>query len=230
MNPRTQSQNARAKAFTLVELLVSLAIIGLLAALLAAALPAAMKRVRIHSCSTNLRSLAVGLLNYSSDHNARVPGANRPNSGLASLSNYLSTPKILVCSSDNQIMGTTDKARGVATRFSGLQLTNVSYFYSGHREYGSSAVLAGDRNFGESWSGRTPYYPLAPGIHAIVTNALYGWYRFVHEQKGNFAMADGSVRLTKSEEANLTFRNQPLWPGNKVTFIAPDPSTSIRWP
>lgn len=217
------------QGFTLVELLVTLAIIGLLAALLAAALPAAMKKSRTHKCSTNLRSFSLSLLSYTGDHDGKMPGANRPNSGLASLSNYLSTPKILLCPTDNQVMGTTDEARGIATRFHGLQCTNVSYFYSGHREYGSRSVLAGDRNLGESWRAGA-FYPVSSGIHTVDPRGRFGWFRFMHESKGNLAMGDGSVHYTTSEAANLAIRQQPLWPGNKVSFIAPDHSGLTRWP
>lgn len=217
------------QGFTLVELLVTLAIIGLLAALLAAALPAAMKKTRTHKCSTNLRSFGVALIGFADDHDGklRLGALNSPNSKLAGLSNCLSTPKILLCPTDNRLIvpwvnGGPDVLRGAATQFPGLQNSNVSYFYSGPREFGSRAVLAGDRNLCQS-AYPDPTTPITTSIQTITTNqCFYGWNRFLHEFRGNLAMGDGSVQLTTSDAVQQAIKQQALWPGNKVTFNTPN--------
>ena len=61
------------RAFTLVELLVVLAIIGMLAALLLPAVQAAREAARRTTCLNHFRQIALGVQNYSSANNDRLP-------------------------------------------------------------------------------------------------------------------------------------------------------------
>lgn len=65
----------RAGGFTLVELLIVIAIIGVLVALLLPAVQAAREASRRSSCQNNLKQFGVGLLNYESARRAFPPGA-----------------------------------------------------------------------------------------------------------------------------------------------------------
>lgn len=56
------------RAFTLLEIIVSIAILGLLAALLIQNLTPIMTRVSKARCVSNMRSLHVGFSNYLNDH------------------------------------------------------------------------------------------------------------------------------------------------------------------
>lgn len=68
-----QYQLGPCTAFTLIELLTVLAIIGVLAGLLLPALSAAKGRAKTARCTANFRQFALALSLYAQDHNDRLP-------------------------------------------------------------------------------------------------------------------------------------------------------------
>ncbi len=63
-------------AFTLPELLVVVAIIGILVALLLPKFSDFMERARTSQCANNLRQISVAMIAYAGEHNQRLPVAN----------------------------------------------------------------------------------------------------------------------------------------------------------
>ena len=97
------------RGFTLIELLVVIAIISILSALLLPALSSARNRIRMTSCSSNLRQISLGFFSYAVDFGDWGPQrywyiGNRMHS--YSLEGYLTHAgdtfaKIFVCPSSN---------------------------------------------------------------------------------------------------------------------------------
>jgi prepilin-type N-terminal cleavage/methylation domain-containing protein len=84
------------RGFTLLELLVVMAIIAVLAALLLPTIGKARERAKRTVCTSNLRQLGSAMLMYTSDHKGRLPNANPPNS----VGDYAATNQVLVALND----------------------------------------------------------------------------------------------------------------------------------
>lgn len=86
--------------FTLLELLVAMAVIAILATLLLPALAMSRRRVIQITCQNNLKQMGYAMKNYSIDYNADFPTDGV--SGKTSLNilisyNYLEDPRVLYC-------------------------------------------------------------------------------------------------------------------------------------
>jgi len=150
MNSTTRS--SRKAAFTLVGLLVIIAVLGILAAMLIPALVRAKGKSKRIQCINNLKQDGLAFRLWDSMGDGRYPMAVSTNKGgtmefaesgntfrhFQVMSNELNTPKILVCPDDN---------RTAATSFAKLNNQNVSYFVGLDAEEARPQMLmTGDRN------------------------------------------------------------------------------------
>lgn len=92
----------RKRGFTLVELLVVIAVIAILASLLLPALAKAKGRAHTISCLNNLRQIGLATQVYLQDNNEELPQSrHQTNSWVASLIPYTGTTNIYRCPKDD---------------------------------------------------------------------------------------------------------------------------------
>jgi len=204
-----KTQIERNSAFSLIELLVVVAIVAILAAIMLPTLSRAKARSSRISCVCNLKQVGVAFRTWAIDHNDKYPmQVSVTNGGTMELTSYqmvyahftimsneLSTPKILFCPADR------DRTRIPATTFPGLPGsgigkpipfigdTNLSYFVGiDATDLLPQMFLTGDDNLaiGEV---RMRNRTLMVGNDSAVS-----WTKDRHIYQGNIGLADGSVQ------------------------------------
>jgi len=203
-------------AFTLTELLVVIGMLGILAALLLPALKSVKARSKTVACISQLRQIGVASLAFAEENNQRLPAATMPNtnrflSPLQAAARELGSLKLFLCPADAE--------RTAGTNLTLLNRTNTSYFvsYSARVDQPQSVVI-GDRNITKIIATRA----VPPGIPARLTGAMrlfrtntFGWWRDMHQGRGNLLLADGSARETAAQKLNAQIAVQPaetfLW-------------------
>jgi prepilin-type N-terminal cleavage/methylation domain-containing protein len=168
------------RAFTLLELLTTMAIIAILAVLLLPALQQAHSKARRVACGSNLKNVGAAFHAWAHDHNDLFPMQVSTNQGgtrefaetaglnpdvsftfrhFQAVSNELILPKPLVCPADRQ--------RVAASHFASLRNENVSYWINSGTAFGhTDSPIAGDRNV--RTSGRTEWTFIRFGLADVV--------------------------------------------------------------
>jgi len=181
------------RGFTLVALLVIIAVLAILAAMLLPALASAKKKSSKIGCVNNLKQCGLAFRIWEGDNNDKMPmavpmangGTKEFDTGADTfrhfqvMSNELSTPKILICPDDMRI---------AAANFVHLSNQNVSYFVGldANDEF-PQRFLDGDRNL-------TANSAPINGILKLVPGQRVSWTETIHVNQGNLGLADGSVQ------------------------------------
>ena len=114
-------QQNRFQAFTLIELLVVIAIIAILAAILFPVFARARENARRASCSSNLKQIGLGVLQYIQDYDERFPKISTPVAAAPpvgwadTIQPYLKSVQIFKCPSFTGPTGDTPNAVGYTT-------------------------------------------------------------------------------------------------------------------
>ena len=130
----TREKNV-AKAFTLIELLVVIAIIAILAAILFPVFARARENARRSSCSSNLKQIGLGVLQYVQDYDEKYPFGHNQGGGASggylnwysAVDPYLKSRQIFSCPSDSNTdkAGNTDYITGTPQGFHVSYAANV---------------------------------------------------------------------------------------------------------
>ena len=192
--------------FTLVGLMVIIAVLAILAAMLLPALARAKQKARDINCVSNLKQDGLAFRIWEGDNGDKYPMAVSTSKGgtmefdtgagtfrhFQVMSNELSTPKILVCPLDT---------RTAAANFARLKNQNVSYFVDldANEEF-PQRFLDGDRNLTGDSQPENGILKLAPGGRA-------SWTQAIHANKGNIGLADGSVQRLNDTGLREALRN-----------------------
>jgi len=199
--------NSKPRGFTLVMLLVVVAVLAILAAMLLPALANAKKKAQRINCVNNLRASGFAFRIWEGDNDDKLPmavpmakgGTMELTTGADTfrhfqvMSNELSTPKILACPSDT--------GRTAAYNFARLKNQNVSYFVGleASDEF-PQRFLAGDRNITGGSEPENGILKLVPGQRA-------SWTQAIHVNQGNIGLADGSVQQFSNSALRAALKN-----------------------
>ena len=203
MKPRWTHQ--RNQALTLVEVIVIVAVLMFLGVCLLSVLSAAHKQSKEINCVNNLHEIGAAHRRWEVDgnrHSSLQISASDQDVWVLwqSMSNWLRTPKILVCPADRK--------RAVAASFAtGFGNANISYFLNGAAKTDPQTVLDGDANL------TVDGVPVQPGVLNVWTNNRVGWTKERNHGGGgwgNIGMADGSVGTTTPDSVNSAFAASPI--------------------
>lgn len=140
-------------AFTLIELLVVIAIIAILASILFPAFARARENARRASCSSNLKQIALGIMQYTQDYDEHTPlrdgaapgnvTASNPYGWADSLQPYLKSVQLFKCPSESGATSSNPTEAGYTHYFYNTGVNNISIAAVA---YPSQSILTGDGN------------------------------------------------------------------------------------
>ena len=190
---KTSSGRFSNQGFTLVGLIIIVAVLAILAAMLLPALASAKRKAKRINCVNNLKQAGLAFRLWEGDNGDKYPMAVSTNKNgtmeyaedgnafrhFQVMSNELNTPKILVCPADD---------RTAAASFAKLKNQNVSYFVGlDAEETRPQMLLTGDRNI---TNGMAP----VRSVLELQSEIPAGWTEDLHNGQGNVGLSDGSVQ------------------------------------
>ena len=215
------------RAFTLIELLVVIAIIAILAAILFPVFARARENARRSSCMSNLKQIALGIMQYTQDYDEKLPlMMTRPSGSGSFLPNtdehgwseyvqpYLKSLQIYQCPSDpyppaaagDNGYGYTDYGMNNFCTLSSCVTYTTGVSLSSFETPALSVMLfeLGDGYAANGYGGCSDYNcsPDSSGLALAISSTNNGHYNaLIHLGGENVAFADGHVKWMKASSA-----------------------------
>jgi prepilin-type processing-associated H-X9-DG protein/prepilin-type N-terminal cleavage/methylation domain-containing protein len=206
-------------AFTLVELLVVISIIGLLAGLAVPAISSGLKSAKAGACLSNLHQIGVATMAYTADNSFKLPdaGASSPE-WATTLASFVSTgtkskKSIFVCPGCEKPVadGTASTVAVTYGMHSGLMPKGGTASNITSVVRSTEVILAGDVCQNPGNKGWSPFCIEKPSIFASQSGSLDAaistatdadngnnpWLRYRHSGKVNVVMVDGHAEAIK---------------------------------
>lgn len=218
-----------ASAFTLLELILVVAVIGILATLTFVVSDSSIKKAKVVECSARLRSLGQAILTYSADHGSELPrswhsaGAHREPGWAASIAPYLGISQYEIVTNWSSVFNKYYRSPGDKVR----DPYTYSYAMNVHFELDPS----GDDYYGSPATWRKlPQIP-SPGKTILLAQTRpvqFGDHLMCHQWsnlqaaqnalnhtiwngKSHYLFVDGHVSLLAIEEVFLPDNDVDLW-------------------
>lgn len=203
--------SSRKIGFTLIEILVVIAVISILAAILFPVFARARENARRSSCLSNEKQLGLAALQYTQDYDERLFGFSISEGGVSKtwmfrLQPYMKSKQLFKCPSETVFDEVQDNLSPSRTSYC---YNNMYLSDSGNTASAGGVALAAITNaaetviFGEQTnkeSGQTRYTCNPTGSNKPAAPHLEG---------GNFTFVDGHVKWYPY--ANPIFRKADLW-------------------
>jgi len=191
------------KGFTLIELLVVIAIIAILAAILFPVFAKAREKARQTSCTSNLKQLGLGFIQYVQDYDEKYPQTG--NTWPTTIYSYEKSTGVYKCP-DDSTQGTPGTNSAVSYFANNQVLGNSDALESAP----ASTVLAFDADTGVTATQQTPAtgcsttcedygqetYNSANTLGQSNTNPT------IHDPEISFLACDGHVKLLRPEKVS----------------------------
>ena len=224
------------QAFTLLELLVVIMVIGALMAILATSLTRAKEYAKRINCLSNVRQLQIALQMYAGNNDGRVPPRNYHEGAVwvNRLQPYYSNPKLLHCPTDKKSTDQSYLMNGFIDYFAMHSFDgDWGEFFGAYKSGGfegmklsdipmpAETITIGEKKSGSEDDSYMDIWPPEYGSdHLIeVSHGKHPVGGNISNSGSNYAFADSSVRFLKYGAAfspkNLwavtpQFRNAPL--------------------
>lgn len=192
-------------AFTLSELLITIAIIALLASILLAAIGRAKDRANLSLCKTHLHSIGRGLSMYAAENDQFLPLSDQPMNPhkdlLASLvDRYVESREIFYCPSvtvPDMMLSTENMAAG-----------RISYFYYSCQN--AAPITSGTSKLLRNFGGTTENWPrhlktdMSPEFWVMSDFWLGGEGVHPYGNKGmNYLVLGGAVEMLETQPKSV---------------------------